>query len=598
MHRVSLFGYDDEGRRALLDAGLSVRPAYRGSSGWRVETAHASFARAVETVERIEDALDVSTRFTARLASSEGAAGKERSALPFMPASAVRPGMVVVNGEGAFEIVERVEPTAFETPVFDLDVEPTHNFIANGIVTHNSIYAFRGADIRNIMEFERDFPGTRTIALEQNYRSTNAILEAANAVIAHNRERKPKNLFSDLGIGDPVRVVELEDEHAEARFVAVEIARLVEEGFNGDEIAVFYRTNAQSRVLEDVLVRQGIDYQVIGGPRFYERAEVKDLIAYLQVLDNPFDNVSLLRMANRPRRGIGDSSLARLQTYATGHGISLWEALEFAEPAGLATKSARAVAGLRTMIQSLQSDLDRPVAGIVEDVLQRSGYLESLEAERTVEAQGRIENLQELVGVAHEYQEQAEEPSLSSFLQEISLYSDQDAIRGDRSLVTLMTLHNAKGLEFRAVFMIGMEEGIFPHARSIEEQSLEEERRLCYVGLTRAQERLTLLHASSRALYGGRTYNLPSRFLDELPDEHVERDRLSPGSWSARSPAPEIAPRTDVPSLSTGDSVRHGTLGEGVVTRIEAGGVVTVRFADDGSERRLVLDYAPLEKIA
>jgi DNA helicase-2/ATP-dependent DNA helicase PcrA len=461
-----------------------------------------------------------------------------------------------------------------------------------------SIYAFRGADIRNIMEFERDFPGTKTIALEQNYRSTNAILEAANAVISNNRERKPKNLWSELGTGDPVRVVELEDEHAEARFVAVEIAGLVEEGFNGDEIAVFYRTNAQSRVLEDVLVRQGIAYQVIGGPRFYERAEVKDLISYLQVLDNPFDTVSLLRIANKPRRGIGDSSLARLQNYASGRGISLWEAMEFPEEAGLATKSAKAVASFRTMIQSLMSELDRPVADIVQDVLERSGYIDSLEAERTVESQGRLENLQELVGVAREYQEQAEEPSLSSFLQEISLYSDQDAIRGEGSLVTLMTLHNAKGLEFRAVFMIGMEEGIFPHARSIEENSLEEERRLAYVGLTRAQERLTLLHASSRSLYGGRNYNLPSRFLDELPAEHVERERLAPATWSARSPAPEITPRTNVPMLSTGDSVRHGTLGEGVVTRIEAGGIVTVRFAGDSTERRLVLDYAPLEKIA
>ena len=461
-----------------------------------------------------------------------------------------------------------------------------------------SIYAFRGADIRNIMEFERDFPGTRVIALEQNYRSTNAILGTANALISHNTERKPKNLWSELGTGDPVRVVELEDEHAEARFVAVEIARLVEEGYNGDEIAVFYRTNAQSRVLEDVLVRQGIAYQVIGGPRFYERAEVKDLVAYLQVLDNPFDTVSLLRIANKPRRGIGDTSLARLQTYATGRGISLWEAMEFPEEAGLATASSRAVSGFRTLIQSLMSDLDRPVADIVQDVLERSGYLDSLEAERTVEAQGRMENLQELVGVAREYQETADEPTLSSFLQEISLYSDQDAIRGESSLVTLMTLHNAKGLEFRAVFMIGVEEGIFPHARSIEEQSLEEERRLAYVGLTRAQERLTLLHASSRALYGGRNYNMPSRFLDELPSEHVERERLAPTRWTSRSPAPAIAPRNDVPSLSTGDNVRHGTLGEGVVTRIEAGGVVTVRFAGDGSERRLVLDYAPLEKIA
>ena len=461
-----------------------------------------------------------------------------------------------------------------------------------------SIYAFRGADIRNIMEFERDFPGTRVIALEQNYRSTNAILEAANALIRNNRERKPKNLFSDLGIGDPVRVIEVEDEHAEARFVAVEIARLVEEGFNGDEIAVFYRTNAQSRVLEDVLVRQGVAYQVIGGPRFYERAEVKDVIAYLSVLDNPYDTVALLRVVNRPRRGIGDTSIARLQTYANSHQMSLWEALEFPEEAGVGAAPARAVTALRNLIQTLQAGaLDRSVADVVEDVLERTGYLESLEAERTVEAQGRIENLQELAGVAREYEEQAEEPALSSFLQEISLYSDQDAIRGEGSLVTLMTLHNAKGLEFRAVFLIGMEEGIFPHARSIEEQGVEEERRLAYVGMTRAKERLTLLHASSRSLYGGRDHNLPSRFLDEIESDHVERERLTPSSWSSYGHPREIAPRTNVPTLSTGDSVRHGTLGEGVVTRIEPGGVVTVRFAGDGAERRLMLDYAPLEKI-
>jgi DNA helicase-2/ATP-dependent DNA helicase PcrA len=232
-------------------------------------------------------------------------------------------------------------------------------------------------------------------------------------------------------------------------------------------------------------------------------------------------------------------------------------------------------------------------------VLERSGYIESLEAERTIESQGRIENLQELVALAREWVENAAEPTLSAFLQEVSLYSDQDAIRGESSLVTLMTLHNAKGLEFRAVYLIGMEEGIFPHSRSIEEQGIEEERRLCYVGMTRAMERLTLTHASSRMLFGGRSYNLGSRFLDELPEAHVERDRLKPASWSNYG-APkqsQVEPRTDMPSLSTGDNVRHQSLGEGVVMRIEPEGVVTVRFADDGSERRLVLDYAPLEKL-
>jgi ATP-dependent DNA helicase UvrD/PcrA len=460
-----------------------------------------------------------------------------------------------------------------------------------------SIYAFRGADIRNILDFERDFPGTQTIALEQNYRSTNAILRAANAVIENNSERKPKHLFSDLGEGEPVEAIEVEDEHAEARFVAARVAALVEEGFSGSEVAVFYRMNAQSRVLEDVLVRQGIAYQVIGGPRFYERAEIKDVIAYLQVIDNPSDAVSLMRIANRPRRGIGDSSIARLVTFADAQAIWLWDALPRADEAGVGAAPLKSVKQLHTLLASLMAQAqDLSVPELVERVLEQSGYLPALEAERTIEAQGRIENLQELVSVAREYLENAQEPSLSSFLQEISLYSDQDAMRGDGSLVTLMTLHNAKGLEFRAVFVIGMEEGLFPHARAIEEQGIEEERRLCYVGMTRAQERLCLTHASSRMLFGNRAYNLPSRFLDELPEHGVVRERLSPARWDYGRKAPvEVAPR-EHPALSTGDSVRHQSFGEGVVTGIDAGGVVTIRF-EDGNERRLMLDYAPLEKV-
>ncbi len=357
--------------------------------------------------------------------------------------------------------------------------------------------------------------------------------------------------------------------------------------------------NAQSRVLEDVLVRQGIAYQVIGGPRFYERAEIKDLIAYLQVIDNPSDAVSLMRIANRPRRGIGDTSIARLVTFADAHGISLLEALPRADEAGVGAQPLKAVRQLHTLLSSLMSQAQElSVPQLVERVLEQSGYLGALEAERTIEAQGRVENLQELVGVAQEYLENEEEPSLSSFLQAISLYSDQDSIRGEGSLVTLMTLHNAKGLEFRAVFVIGMEEGLFPHARSIEEQGIEEERRLCYVGMTRAQERLCMTHTTSRTLFGNRAYNLPSRFLDELPELGVERERLSPARWDygRKTAAPEFALR-DHPALSTGDSVRHQSLGEGVVTAIDVDGVVSVRF-EDGSERRLMLDYAPLEKIA
>ena len=464
-----------------------------------------------------------------------------------------------------------------------------------------SVYSFRGADISNILDFERDFPGARTIALEQNYRSTNAILGAANSLIENNRERKPKRLFSELGEGDPVQIAEVEDEHAEARFVAAEIARLVEEGTSASEIAIFYRTNAQSRVLEDVLVRQDVPYQVIGGPRFYERAEIKDAVAYLSVLDNAADAVSLGRIANRPRRGIGDTSLQRLVTHADAVGGSLWESMADPEAAGVGAAAVKALRGFRTTMESLMvAAQELPVDELVEAMLQRSGTIEAYEAERTIEARGRIENLQELVGVAREYREQSEDPSLSEFLQSISLVSDQDGIEDDRGMVTLMTLHNAKGLEFRAVFMIGMEEGIFPHSRSIEEQGIEEERRLAYVGMTRAMERLTLTHAMARSLYGRREYNLGSRFLDELP-EAVVRERLRPSSWASYASPRLVTPARethDMPSLQTGDNVRHGSLGEGVVTRMEPGGVVTVRFANDGSERKLMLEYAPLEKIA
>ncbi len=493
-----------------------------------------------------------------------------------------------------------------------------------------SIYAFRGADIRNILEFERDFGETRVIPLEQNYRSTNTILRASNAVIANNRDRKEKRLWSELGDGDPVRIVEVEDEHTEARYVAGEIARLIEEGFSSSEIAVFYRTNAQSRVLEDTLVRQGIQYQVIGGARFYERLEVRDAIAYLQAIDNPADAVALARIANRPRRAIGDTSIARLQSYADTMGIPLWEAFAHPEEAGLGSAARKAVDGFHTLMLSLMSAAQgEEIPELLETVLDRSGYLEALEAERTVEARGRIENLQELVGVAQEYQAQTEGATLSGFLQEISLFSDQDALdTSERSgSVTLMTLHNAKGLEFRAVFMIGMEEGIFPHSRSIEEQDVEEERRLAYVGMTRAMERLTLTHAATRTLYGSRSYNLASRFLDELPAGDVERDRLRRNTWDTYTPPPgsrfgdrgergggfgaggEGGGRVSAGSgagaggggaqadLSTGDSVRHKTLGEGVITRIEPGGVVTVRFAGESADRKLMLDYAPLERI-
>jgi DNA helicase-2/ATP-dependent DNA helicase PcrA len=491
-----------------------------------------------------------------------------------------------------------------------------------------SIYGFRGADIRNILDFEDSYPDATVVKLEQNYRSTQTVLDAANAVIRNNRGQREKELWTELGIGDPIKVRELEDEHAEARYVAGEIERLVDEGVSRSELAVFYRTNAQSRVLEDTLVRAQIGYQVIGGTKFYERAEIKDAIAYLTMLVNPQDVVSFTRIANSPRRGIGQTSLSRVISWANTAGITIWEAaLDPDAVPGLGTAARKAfhrfMGAMRILGERAASN--PPVAELLREVLAESGYLDALEAERTIEAQGRIENLEELVNVAAEYDLGAENsdegPSLAGFLQQIALVADADGRRDDEGLVTLMTLHNAKGLEYPIVFMIGMEEGVFPHQRAIEEGGLEEERRLAYVGITRAQRDLYMTYARTRAVFGSRSYGARSRFVDEVPsgltDRH-EQQAHGVGSVRARatswgSSSPNLSPLGSGPipgggwgsgggggssgnELRLGDDVFHAAFGDGVVTGVEAGGIVVIRFSRDGSERKLVADLAPIEK--
>ena len=478
-----------------------------------------------------------------------------------------------------------------------------------------SVYGFRHADIRNILDFEHDFPDATVVRLEQNYRSTGTILDAANAVIANNREQKPKHLWTDADRGEPVRIAELDDEHAEARYVAAEVGRLAsEEGIPRDRIAVFYRLNAQSRVLEDTLVRFEIAYQVIGGTKFYERAEIKDAIAYLSLLSNPADAVSFARIVNTPRRGIGRQTEARLLSHANTTGVDVWDVLRdpTAVP-GLGSAAVRAVDRFAVTMRGLRdrADSSTSVGDLLEAVLHESGYLEALESERTIEAQGRAENLEELVGVAREFdanrelEGESEVRPLDEFLAQLSLYTDQDSLREEESLVTLMTLHNAKGLEYEAVFVIGCEEGVFPHSRSIEEGNLEEERRLCYVGVTRAMQRLYMTCARRRNLFGGHGHNLPSRFLGEIPDELAERQVSTrrTGWFEAGTPGPSASPARKEPSptlvqFATGDDVVHASFGEGVVTGVEPGSVLVVRFAADGAERKLMADYAPLRKVA
>ena len=466
-----------------------------------------------------------------------------------------------------------------------------------------SIYSFRGADIKNILQFEDDFADAHVIKLEQNYRSTQTILDAANGLIENNRSQKQKHLWTDGEAGDLITVRELEDEHAEARYVAGEIERLVDAGGSRDEVAVFYRANAQSRVLEDTLVRYGVGYQVIGGTRFYERAEIKDALGYLTFLVNPQDLVAFQRIVNSPRRGIGDTTQARIGGYANTIGEAIWDVAAKPEGIpGLGAAAIKAVDRFMSVMERLRERADgaAPVGDLLEETLTETGYTDALKAERTIEAEGRLENLEELVSVAREYDAQADEPSVEEFLQQVALFSEQDNLTDEQGIVTLMTLHNAKGLEYPVVFMIGMEDGVFPHMRSIEAGDIEEERRLCYVGITRAMRNLYLTHARTRAMYGGREWNVPSRFLAEIPaglTDQEEREGPSITSWSeggAGQTAP--APRNEGATFNVGDDVIHAAFGEGVVIGAEPGGVVVVRFRGDGSERKLMADYAPLKK--
>ncbi|MBK5219715.1 MAG: UvrD-helicase domain-containing protein [Thermoleophilia bacterium] len=475
-----------------------------------------------------------------------------------------------------------------------------------------SIYSFRHADIRNILDFEHDFPDAAVVKLEQNYRSTQTILSAANAVVERNRERRPKKLWTDVEGGEPVRLSELGDDHEEARWVAAEIERLGEEhGVARSDIAVFYRTNAMSRVLEDTLVRFELPYQVIGGTKFYDRAEVKDAVAYLNLLLNPADQVSFSRIVNSPRRGVGDTSQGRLASYANTAGLTIWEVMEKIEDVpGLSAAAIKSVGRFYETMDLLRGRVDagQPLAEVLQALLSETGYLEALEAERTVEAEGRIENLEAFSEAAAEFDRNrelegdSETPPLEEFLQQISLLSDQDSIEDKQELVTLMTVHNAKGLEYDTVFVVGCEDGSFPHMRALEEGGEEEERRLCYVAITRARQRLYMTWARERRLFGRAERNMPSRFIDELPIELTERHAtLASGgmTWDAPATVPGAAQPLDPgPALEmqTGDDVVHASFGDGVVTAVEPGGVVVVRFSGDGSERKLMADYAPIRK--
>jgi DNA helicase II / ATP-dependent DNA helicase PcrA len=477
-----------------------------------------------------------------------------------------------------------------------------------------AIYAFRGATVRNIEEFERDFPGAQVILLEQNYRSTQNILAAANAVVSRNPGRVPKKLWSEAGDGPPITGYVADSEHDEAAFVAEEVDRLADEGLAvPGQVAVFYRTNAQSRVFEEVFIRAGLPYKVVGGVRFYERREVRDLLAYLRLIANADDEVSLRRVLNVPKRGIGDRAEECVAAMASRQRISFARAL--ARPADipdLAARSVRAIEAFNELIAGLRESAQAgsPVGDLADAVLDRSGYLAELQASTDLQDESRIENLKELVSVAREYDSQNSSGTLADFLEQVALVADADQIPDGEDhggLVTLMTLHTAKGLEFPVVFLTGLEENVFPHERSSgDERELAEERRLAYVGITRAEQRLYLTRAVTRTWFGRPGYHKQSRFLSEIPENLIEwrRDATAaapPASERmARRPGVQALGNRPVPSLSPGDRVNHDSYGLGTVLSVEGRGddpEAKIDFGGDYGIKHLVLRYAPLEKL-
>ncbi len=649
-HRVQLNGGNHMVLDRLQTAGVARRSA---RSGKRFESSFKSYPAALAAAHRV--------------AALGGLHLKRRAMIGGVtydstPLAHLHRGMtvLVLTAEGYEQrSVDSVEVEQYDGPVYDLEVDPTHHYVANGMLVHNSVYGWRGADVRNILQFEEAFDDVTTIVLDQNYRSTQTILDAANAVIRNNPDRKEKHLWSDKGGGDRIMRYHADDEGDEAMFVARTIQNLQREShLMWKEMAAFYRTNAQSRVLEEAFMRLGIPYKVVGGTRFYDRREIKDAMAYLRAVVNPADEVSVKRVLNVPKRGVGDGSVAKIDAFAAAEGITFADAMRHGHEAGLTGPAARGVESFVRLLDEMNMlSLDEATGpgDLLQAVLDGSGYLSELEAEESVEAAGRLENIGEMIGSAREF------TRIDEFLEQVALVADTDELDDDDKVV-LMTLHSAKGLEYPVVFLVGMEEGLFPNSRALTEPTqMEEERRLAYVGITRAQQRLYVSHAWSRQLFGTTNYNPPSRFLDEIPADLVEdsgavggrstygrqsyRARGGGASYGSpppyrraaadddsgssrggsRSPVSSFDPDDDVdwhrervvdaalaagrrhdasPSnsqdlgLKIGDDVEHPAFGEGIILDIRGQGdkaEATIRFREAGT-KHLSLAWAPLKK--
>ena len=601
MHGISIVGVNAADRAKLIALGLSVRPAKNSGSSWRFQTVRSDFGELMKIATRIRDALDAHFVLQGHML--------ERS-LPFIHASAIRPGMVVATEAADFDVVERVEHQQVEATVYDLNIERTHNFVANGVVTHNSIYRWRGARVENLHKFREDFPQAKLFRLEQNYRSTAGILDAANALIANNTGRFGKTLWTSAAGGDRVRLYAAYNERDESEFVVTRILEWTQRGGLRREAAILYRSNAQSRSFEEALISARVPYRVYGGLRFFERAEIKDALAYLRLIANHDDDASFERVVNLPPRGIGNKTVDNIRDAARGAGSSLWRAAGAAVAAGEGGRAATAMLGFMQLIEQLT----QAIAGLalheqVDHVINASGLIEHHQKDKADRGEARVENLNELVSAARGFEPDSELPPLQSFLSHAVLESGDTQGDAWEDCVQMMTLHTAKGLEFPLVFLCGMEDGLFPHQRSINDlDGLEEERRLCYVGMTRAMKQLYFTYAEQRRLHGVDSYNAPSRFIQEIPPAMIEevRPRIrvthAPSASAASSGSKRALGRgalaeTLGDGMRLGTRVRHGKFGEGVVLTVEGQGPharVQVNFEQQGS-KWLMLQYANLE---
>ncbi|WP_005033787.1 UvrD-helicase domain-containing protein [Holophaga foetida] len=640
MHRISLVGNDDEGRRALESMGFSIRSAKAGSGSWRFETCRKDFGEVVRLAKQIQGGLGGQLLMNARMGKGAG----ESNSLPLIPASLIRPGMALFDGLGGYDTVASAEPWDLED-VFDLNVERTHNFVANGILTHNSIYGWRGADIRNILDFKRDFPEASEIKLEQNYRSTQKILDAACTVIANNSQRLGKSLWTDLGHGEHLIFRLVDEGRLEAEWV---VQRILEERAKapGAKMAVLYRANWQSRQFEEALRAVNLPYKLVGGTKFYERQEVKDLLAYLRLACNPFDLVSFRRAISAPSRGVGPTTLAKIEAAIPEMGTALGGAAVLLKKGELKGRAQREMGRFLELFQRAEVELHTLSLGsFVRWMLVESGYVQMLEDEGTLEAEGRVRNLEEFVSAAVESEGQG--LRLAEFLDRVSLASDADQVE-EAAQLSLMTIHCAKGLEFPVVFLVGMEEDVFPNRNARDtDDGLEEERRLFYVAITRAQRKLYLTAARRRRVFGSEVMGMPSRFLRELPQEVLETpirwgtelyqsgqgatssSRMAPRGGGGASVASELqrirgffdrvkavapaeaepaapepilpvmedAPPVSSGALARGTRVRSPRFGRGVITSVTGSGEMltyTIRFAEAG-EKRIVARFGALE---